>query len=72
MINVLTGSGNISAFLNVEFPWNSNILDDKPNPWVSVCILFDMVSKAIIKIKAGKATKPSSLKAEISGFLVPN
>ena len=51
--------------LNVEFPWNaSNLSDETPVEGPAFMITTEIVSKAIDKMKAGKAARPSAIVIE--------
>ena len=51
--------------LNVEFPWNaSNLNDETPAEGPAFIITTEIVSKAINKMKAGKAARPSGIAIE--------
>ena len=52
--------------LNVEFPWDPTHLDNcDPIPGVPLLTTVDMVSKAVAKMKVGKAAGPSGIIAEM-------
>ena len=51
--------------LNEEFPWNSNNLTANSVAGPPILITVDMVSKAIAKMKPGKAAGPSGVVAEM-------
>ena len=48
--------------LNVEFPWNAeNLSEEAPVEGPAIKITSEMVSKAISKMKSGKAAVPSGI-----------
>ena len=51
--------------LNIEFPWDSDVLVDEPIAGVPVYVTEDLVIKAINKMKPGKAAGPSGIVAEM-------
>ena len=52
--------------LNVEFPWNAeNLSEEAPVEGPAIKITSEMVSKAISKMKSGKAAGPSGIIIEM-------
>ena len=52
--------------LNVEFPWNpENLSEESPVEGPSKPVTLEMITKAISKMAAGKAARPSGIVAEM-------
>ena len=54
-------------FLNEEFPWNPEDLTDDPVVGLPILVTIEMVAKAIIKMKNGKAAEPSVGESGLAG-----